>query len=281
MVKRHLWESVDDSITSPIEKAELHARVEILLRARSLSRENLGLLRQLEGELELAAHVQTDLLPTRLPVLPGFEIAARSIPAREVGGDFYDWQQTRPETLVFTVGDAMGRGMSAALLMATVRAAVRTVAGLHSPASALELVRSGLEADLVRTSGFVTLFHGQLDGPTRRLSFVDAGHAHLFVRHPDGSSEDLQPRSPAIGIPLGKPFKEGTFTFAPGDALIVYTDGLIDADPDLALDHSAMAQLLESSENAGEMVERLLAIASVPDPEFEDDVTVVVLRCLP
>ncbi|MDB6151831.1 MAG: putative sensor protein [Chthoniobacteraceae bacterium] len=279
MAKRHLWESVDELIATPIEKAELQARVEILLRARRLSSENAVLLRQLEAELKLAAHVQIDLLPSGLPSLPGFELAARSVPAREVGGDFYDWQQTAPNTFVFTVGDAMGRGMSAALLMATVRAAVRTVARLHPPAQALELVRFGLEADLIRTMGFVTLFHAQLDVAARRLLFVDAGHAHLFIRHMDGSFENLHPRGPALGIPARKPYEEGTFIFTPGDVLIIYTDGILDAEPNITLDHAALAKHLEGSASAGEMVERLLSIATNKDTLPEDDITVVALWC--
>jgi serine phosphatase RsbU (regulator of sigma subunit) len=281
MVKRHLWESVDESITSPIEKTELQARVEILLRARHLSSENAVLLRQLEAEMERAALVQADLLPRSLPVLPGFEMAARSVQASEVGGDFYEWQKNNAGTLCFTVGDAMGRGMSAALLMATVRAAVRTVAREHPPAATLELVRAGLESDLVRTAGFVTLFHAQLDPARRELRFVDAGHAHLFVRHRDGSFADLFPRGRALGIPSRKPYEEGAFTFTPGDALIIYTDGILDAEPDLALDHAALAERLAGTTSAAGMVERLLAIANDEDSLPEDDVTAVVLRCLP
>jgi serine phosphatase RsbU (regulator of sigma subunit) len=281
MAKGSLWENVDELIATPIEKAELQARVEILLRARRLSSENAVLLRQLEVELNLAANVQTDLLPSQLPKLPGFEIAARSQAAREVGGDFYDWQQLDPDTLVFTVGDAMGRGMSAALLMAMVRAAVRTVARLHPPAPALELVRSGLEGDLIRTMSFVTLFHARLDAAARRLLFVDAGHAHFFIRHPDGSFENMHPRGPALGIPLRKPYQEGVFTFTPGDTLIIYTDGIIDAQPDLGLDHAALAKSLECSTSAAEMVERLLAIATGENSPPEDDITAVALRCLP
>jgi serine phosphatase RsbU (regulator of sigma subunit) len=281
MVQRHLWKSVDESIGSPIKKAELQARLEILLRARRLSSENAALLRQLEAEVELAAHVEMDLLPESPPVLPGFEVAARTVPAREVGGDFYEWQETERGALDFTVGDAMGRGMPAALLMATVRAALRTAERMRPPAAALELVRAGLEKDLVRTEGFVTLFHGRLDAATRRLQYVDAGHAHLFIRHEDGSFGNLLPRGPALGIPSPKPYQEGAYTFAPGDALIVYTDGILDAEPELELDHQALAGRLANTQDAAGMVERLLRTATSEDSLPEDDVTAVVLRCLP
>src|SRR5215831_8539695 len=119
MATRHLWESVDELIISPIEKAELQARVELLLRARQLSLENAALTRQLEAELARAGAVQAELLPRDAPALPGFELKAHCIPAREVGGDFYDWQEITPGVVTLTVGDVMGKGMSAALLMAT------------------------------------------------------------------------------------------------------------------------------------------------------------------
>ncbi len=281
MVQRHLWKSVDESIASPIKKAELLARLEILLRARRLSSENAVLLRQLEAEVELAAHVEMDLLPASLPVLSGFEVAARTVPAREVGGDFYEWQETGHGELDFTVGDAMGRGMPAALLMATVRAALRTAERMRPPAAALEMVRAGLEKDLVRTEGFVTLFHGRLNAAARRLQYVDAGHAHLFVLHEDGSFANLLPRGPALGIPSPKPYEEGAFVFSPGDALIIYTDGILDAEPELELDHTTLAGRLTSGQNAAGMVAQLLETATNENSLPEDDVTAVVLRCLP
>src|SRR5581483_11403847 len=86
----HLWEIVDESIAAPIHKTELQARVEILLHARQLSRENASLLGQLETELARAGEVQTQLLPRELPALEDFDLAARCLPARQVGGDFYD-----------------------------------------------------------------------------------------------------------------------------------------------------------------------------------------------
>lgn len=278
-VTRQMWESVDESISIPIVKAELQARIQMLLRVRMLTRENTILLRQLEAELERAARIQAELLPQQSPVLNGFELSAKSLAAREVGGDFYDWQMDGPEKLIFTVGDAMGRGMPAALLMATVRAALRAVTRRHSPGPALELVRNGLESDLVHASGFVTVFHAQLHTGSRRLLYVDAGHAHLFIRHADGHTQKLQPPSPALGIPSSKPFREAEFVFSSGDALVVYTDGLIDSQPDVLLNESILAERVGNCSTAAAMVENLLALAEEPGGQ-PDDVTVAVLRCL-
>lgn len=275
---KRIWESVDESITVPIVKAELQARVQMLLQVRLLTRENTILLRQLEAELERAAKIQMDLLPREPPELAGFELAARSLPAHEVGGDFYDWQFEAPDKFIFTLGDAMGRGMPAALLMATVRAALRAVTRRHTPGPALELVRCGLESDLVHACGFVTVFHAQLQVSTRRLLYVDAGHAHLFIRHADGTTGRLKPPSPALGIPSSRPLQESEFIFSPGDALVGYTDGLMDSHPELPVDEALLAERLVGSQSAQEMTERLLALAQEPEGQ-PDDVTVVVLRC--
>ena len=278
LITRELWKTVDEAIVTPIEKAELLARVEILLRTRLLSQENARLLHQLEQELVRAAEVQSELLPRVLPALPGFELAARCRPAREVGGDFYDWQEVAPDRITLTLGDAMGKGMPAALLMATVRAALRAVAPRHSPAAALELVRGALEADLLHSSSFVTLLHAQLDVSTRRLWYVDAGHAHHFVRHADGRVEKLQPTCPALGIPSYKRYIQSEFVFQPGDLLVIYSDGLTDRQPEAALDHAALAAALADCPSAQAVVDRLMQWGGAGDDQV-DDVTALALLC--
>ncbi len=280
LITRELWRTVDEALVTPIEKAELLARVEILLRARRLSQENTTLLRQLELELARAAEVQAELLPQVVPALPGFELAARCLPARNVGGDFYDWQGVAPGRVTLTLGDAMGKGMPAALLMATVRAALRAVAPDHSPAAALELVRGAMESDLLHSSSFVTLFAAQLEVAQRRLTYVDAGHAHLFVRHAGGAVEQLRPTCPALGIPSLRRYEEGQFTFSAGDALVIYSDGLIEALPEEDIDHATLARKLDGCATAAAMVERLVSLTK-GDGNQEDDITVMVLLCRP
>jgi serine phosphatase RsbU (regulator of sigma subunit) len=235
-------------------------------------------LAALLGELARAAEVQATLLPRDVPVVPGFELAARCIPARDVGGDFYDWQQPAPGILPLTLGDVMGKGMPAALLMATVRAALRAVAAEHGPAAAVELTGRALAIDLERSESFVTLFHAQLDAPARRLIYVDAGHGHVFVRRAAGTVEVLRPRRPPLGVLAGDGYLEGELAFGAGDALILYSDGLIDARPELALDRSTLADYLTVTMSAQEMVDRLLEVAAPPGLP-PDDLTIVVLRC--
>jgi len=276
MATRHLWESVDELIISPIEKAELQARVELLLRARQLSLQNAALTRQLEAELARAGAVQAELLPRDAPSLPGFELKARCIPAREVGGDFYDWQEITPGVVTLTVGDVMGKGMPAALLMATVRATLRAVARQNPPAAALELAGQALETDFERTGSFVTLFHAQLDVRARRLRYVDAGHSHVFVCRADGAAEDLKRGGRPLGILSPQGYEEGAVELRAGDALVVYSDGLLEAWSDR--DPLALTEQCRGVTSAAQLVERLVGFAARAGSP-PDDLTVVVLRC--
>jgi serine phosphatase RsbU (regulator of sigma subunit) len=248
------------------------------LQARQLRVQNTALTRQLEAELARAAEVQAALLPHEVPRLPGFELAARCVPAHEVGGDFYDWQEITPGVLTLTVGDVMGKGMPAALLMASTRATIHVVARQNPPAAALELAQQALEPDFEHTGGFVTLFHAQLHVGVKRLLYVDAGHGHVFVRRADGTVEALKRGGRPLGIRSPRRYQEAALTFQEGDALIVYSDGLLEARPETDVDHPVLAAHLRGATSATNMVEQLVEAAALTGPP-PDDLTVVVLRC--
>ena len=252
-----------------------------------LSRQNAALReqldekrRQLEAELERAAQVQADLLPRTAPNLRGFELAARCIPAREVGGDFYDWQEPADGLLTVTLGDAMGKGMPAALLMATVRAALRSVARQNPPAAALEITSRALEGDLDRSGSFMTVFHARLDVTTRRLLYVDAGHGLGMIRRANGSIEELKPGGLPLGMFPDQKYQIGSIRMDKGDVLLVFSDGLLDAGPEptMAPDRERLGRLISGATSAEEMVDRIMAttVTGAPPP---DDLTVLVLRC--
>jgi len=172
----------------------------------------------------------------------------------------------------------MGKGMPAALLMATARATIRALELQNPPAAALELVHQAMATDLDRTNSFVTLFHAKLDVCSRQLTYVDAGHGHVFVLRANAASEGL----PCGGFPLGiqeaQKYQEGVINFHPGDCLVIYSDGLVEARPDVRLQPAVLAEQLQGAASAAAMVERLVDLAAVPGPPA-DDLTVVVLRC--
>jgi len=267
-----------DYLTKPFRAPELLARVRTHVRLKQLQDEQLRLYRQLEAELARAAQVQAELLQVEPPTLDGFELAARCVPARDVGGDFYSWHEPSPGILKLTVGDVMGKGMPAALLMATVRAAIRAVARTQPPANAVELTAGALQSDLERSGSFVTLFHAQLDAATRTLTYVDAGHGHGFIRRVDGTHEALVPGGLPLGILPDQTYQQHAIQMAPGDALVVYSDGLLEADPNSGLDRRTIAAQVDGIAGAAEVVDRLVGLVDLSGAP-PDDLTVVALRC--
>jgi sigma-B regulation protein RsbU (phosphoserine phosphatase) len=233
---------------------------------------------RLHAELDCAAQVQKQFLPKNLPTTAGFEFAARCLPATEVGGDFYDWYEMVPGTVTLTFGDVMGKGMAAAMLMATVRAALRAGSQSDPPAAAIHRAEIALRQDLDMSESFVTLFHGKLDTATRSLTFVDCGHGFDFMRRANGRVEELQPRGLPVGILPAEKYVEGSITFGEGDALILYSDGLIDALPETDLNNGVLAEYLDGTENAEEMLDRLASLVPL-EMVRPDDLTLLVVRC--
>ena len=274
-----LRHGADDYLRKPFDGAEFQAALDRTIARLTLARQNAALRRHLGIELARAGDAQAGLLPPADPQVPGFELAARCVPAGEgeVGGDFYDWQALGPSSLSLVVGDVMGKGMPAALMMATVRAVLRALVPQNAPAAALQRAACTLDPDLTRSGSLVTLFHAQLDLITARLSYSDAGHGFVLFRRANGTVEEL----PHIGLPLGvlpdEVYREGSVVLAPGDTLVVYSDGLMQAFPDLLADRSVLAGLIDATASAAEIADRLLELGRAEGP-LTDDLTIAVLR---
>lgn len=232
----------------------------------------------LQAGLALAAEVQAKLLPRRFPSIPGFAIVARCLPASQVGGDFYDWQEVAPGVLNLTLGDVMGNGIAAAMLMATVRAVIRAETLMNRPAKALQLASRALMSDLESSESFVTLFHARLDTVKRRLTYVDCGHGLVFLRRADGAIEDLRVRGLPLGVMIDETYREGVIGFNKGDTLVLYSDGLIEAIPELPLNNRALAGLLNCTWDAVEMVNRMATLTGMKYPPA-DDLTMLLVHC--
>jgi sigma-B regulation protein RsbU (phosphoserine phosphatase) len=232
----------------------------------------------LQAELTCAAQVQAKLLPGSYPDLPNFEFAARCLPAQQVGGDFYDWVEVAPAIIALTFGDVMGKGMSAAMLMTTARAAVHAATLQNRPAAAVQLAERALRPYLESSESFVTLFHAHLNIYTRTLTYVDCGHGYVFLLRSNGTVEELAPRGLPLGVQTKELYQEGVLTFAEGDALVLYSDGLIDARPEKALTNRVLAGRLNSAGSAREMIGILLALTALEGPP-PDDLTIMVVRC--
>lgn len=275
----------DDYLRKPFEPSEFKSVLKRTVSRLLLNRQNAALRlqldekhRQLESELVRAANVQADLLPYEMPVMTGFEMAAECVPAHEVGGDFYDWQHKQDNVLSLWLCDVMGKGMPAALLMATVRAVMRAVVRGSPPATALRYVTAALDDDFIQTDQFVTLFMASLEIEQRCLTYVDAGHGHAFMRRANGAVELLPQRGLPLGVMPNIQYTEGTLMFDPGDSLVVYSDGVVDARPDLELTPHKLSQYLDGTRSALAMVDRVVTLLS-PVGVPPDDFTVIVLRC--
>ena len=274
-----LRHGADDYLRKPFDGAEFQAALDRTMTRLTLARQNAALRRHLGLEWTRAGDARAGLLPPADPQVPGFELAARCVPAAEgeVGGDFYDWQELTPTVLSLAVGDVMGKGMPAALMMATVRAVLRAVAPQNTPAAALQRVACTLDPDLTRSGSFVTLFHAQLDLETARLSYSDAGHGFVLFRRADGTVEELR----HIGLPLGvlsdEVYQEGAVILGPGDMVIVYSDGLTEAHPDLLADRSVLATMIDATASAAAIADQLVALGRAAGA-LTDDLTIAVLR---
>lgn len=229
-----------------------------------------------DAELGRAAEVQRGLLPTAAPDAPGWDLAGACLPAHGVGGDFYDWQAT-PGRLLLTLADVMDRGLGAAIIAATVRSVLRGLGRHEDVGEALALAERVLEPDLDRAGAFVTAFHAALDPATGVLRYSDAGHGLAVLRTADGDLRRLSAQGPPLGVVVGEPRAAGEVTLAPGDALAVVSDGVLERG-DRALDpEDVLAGPLGAATSAADAVARVLAGADTAT-DRPDDLTVVVLR---
>ena len=181
-------------------------------------------------ELELSRLIQTEMLPRGGLRLGGVEITGLSIPAREVGGDFFNYFTLPDGRLALLVGDVSGKGVSAALLMANVQATLRARLPLETNLAALV---AGLDTQVDESTPrgvYVTLFIGILERDERTLRYVNAGHNPPFVTRAGGTITPLAATGLPVALFPGHPYKEETVPLAPGDLVFFYTDGLVEAE---------------------------------------------------
>jgi serine phosphatase RsbU (regulator of sigma subunit)/pSer/pThr/pTyr-binding forkhead associated (FHA) protein len=183
-----------------------------------------------ERELQIARSIQEHLLPREMPELPGFEIAGLSHAAKSVGGDYFDVITLRDGRVLLVIADVSGKGVPAAILLASVRAAVQVESRDLTPGTLMTLV-DRLNHMICRDSAnnmFVTMLLAILDPATRELTYCNAGHVHPMLRHPDGQITSLETGGCFLGIMPGMPFEEGRVTLPLDSVLLMYTDGVTD-----------------------------------------------------
>ena len=236
---------------------------------------------RIEQELHTAQFIQRALLPREVPSLPGWQLKPFYRPAREVGGDFYDFQPFEDGRLGIVIGDATDKGVSAALLMATACTMLRTAArGSDSPGEVLARVNDLLAASIPMGT-FVTCFYALLDPANGSLQFANAGHDPPFLRHGSGVSE-LKATGMPLGMMLESRYEVQETTLAPGDSLLFYSDGLVEAHNEQRdmLGFPRLMSLIGTHAGGTELVDFLICELETftgAHVEQEDDVTLMAL----
>ena len=237
---------------------------------------------QRERDLEEARAIQQGFLPQEIPQLPGFQISGAWQPARIVGGDYYDVLPFDGGALGLCIADVAGKGMPAAMLMSNFQAGVRGLASAALAPDALceklnELVSRNIAADR-----FITFFYAHLDGTSRKLSYANAGHNAPIVLHRDGSHERLDAGGGVLGIFKKQQFDGGTISLAPGDRVLLFTDGVTEAhDGDgTEFGDSRLVGLLQEfrDTNSQEIQSKIFsAVGEFCHGNWDDDATLIVL----
>ena len=264
--------------------------VDLLVRSVRYARERHYLLaeqaRRLEHELQVASLVQRSFLPSSVPAAPGHDIGAYLHASGQVGGDFYDFIRVAPDRIAVALGDASGKGIPGAILMAETQGVLRAEAA--QCARPVDLVRT-LNRALLHDRNqdrFVTLFYAVLTMPTGEFTFVNAGHPRALLLQ-DGEESTLASTGPPLRLFAHSEWEEQTVTLGAGARLVIYSDGVTEAqaDADCFFDLAGVRDVLAQHPHctADELARRICYAAE----QFElgstdpgDDKTVVVLRGL-
>jgi sigma-B regulation protein RsbU (phosphoserine phosphatase) len=243
-----------DYVTKPFQLEEVVARVETHLALRALQRDLEEANRRMEQELVLAAQVQASFMPGKLPDLPGWELAVSLLPAKLISGDFYDAIPLPGGELAVLIADVVDKGVGAALYMAMSIALLRAALAEFptEPARVCEAVSRQLHG-YATGNQFVTVFLGILNPRSGRLAYSNAGHNPpilLGASQPDGLLQ-LKKTGLALGVLEDSTWESGCVQMEQGDALVLYSDGITEAENGRQEFYRLHRLLAAARENAG------------------------------
>jgi serine phosphatase RsbU (regulator of sigma subunit)/predicted ester cyclase len=238
---------------------------------------------RIEQELRVARSIQQASLPESVPELEGWQITPFYQPAREVGGDFYDFFELPEGRLGLVVGDATGKGVSAALMMASARSMLRAVAQgtEHSPGGVLGRVNDALATD-IPPNMFITCFYAILEPESGRLRYANAGHDLPYVWQ-SGEAEELRARGMPLGLMPGMSYEQKEIELDVGEGVFFYSDGLVEAhDPKREMFgfprlRALIAEHAEEGSLGDFLMEELYSFVG-EGWQQEDDITLLTLR---
>jgi PAS domain S-box-containing protein len=258
-------------------------RTEQLKIAMAKQQEEAQERQRIEQELRVARLIQQTLLPKTLPQLPSYDVATYYQPAREVGGDFYDFLELEDGRLGLLVGDVSGKGVPAAIVMAITRTMLHASyrLGSSTPGEILEQVNNILYPD-IPPNMFVTCLAALLEIRTGRLHFANAGHDLPYLRHADGVSE-LRATGMPLGLMPNMSYEQKEITLKPGESVLFYSDGLVEAhDPQREMfGFPRMQRFVGAHPGGAALIDFLLAELerfTGEDWEQEDDIALLTLQ---
>jgi serine phosphatase RsbU (regulator of sigma subunit)/Na+/proline symporter len=265
--------------------ANLAGLVGVALR-NTRQTENLIAAREREREMQIARAIQLGLLPSRVPEIPGVAMAGTCLPAREVGGDYYDFLPTGVQSVDLVIADVSGHNVGAALIMTEVRTFLRAQAQqLPGAGAAIRALDEFLYEDLGRAELFVTMAYFRYDAATRLLSFACAGHPPpLILRAGPKSCEYIDAEGLILGVKRNVVFEEKQVLLKPGDILLLYTDGITEAENAEGefFGEGRLCSLMQELHqlSPAELIEELLYQVRLfaGGKSFSDDVTLVAMR---
>ena len=293
MVVMTAWSSVDlaveamrrganDFIQKPWQNAQLLEKLqEQITRRYEMQRAQ----RQRDDELLEAREIQDKLLPRNIPQLSGYEIAGMTQPMRYVGGDYYDVVRLSETQVALCIADVAGKGLPAALLMSNLQAALKSL--LAEELSPRELCRrlNRTLCEVTPVSKFVSFFYAVLDGATNRFTYCNAGHNPPLLVRADGRVSELNAAGAVLGQFPDWVYEQSDLELAPGDRLMLFTDGLVEASDQFnePFGEQNLGRIARenSEKSAAQLMDALTQAASEHcGGKFQDDASMIVLRAV-
>ncbi len=238
----------------------------------------------LEEDLRVARRIQKSLLPQGNPSIEGMEIYGLSIPAKQVGGDYYDFIEIDQHHLGVAIADVSGKGTPAALLMANLQASLRAQALINRSVKEAVTQVNLMLSKTIDAGKFITLFYGVLDIPKRAFTYTNAGHNFPILLDNKGNTQKLDRGGLVLGMLDSSVYEEETVHLKPGDLLLLYTDGATEASnerDEMFEEERLLRILMENQEgSAQEICQRIAASALSFQGEQPqgDDMTLVALK---
>jgi serine phosphatase RsbU (regulator of sigma subunit)/anti-sigma regulatory factor (Ser/Thr protein kinase) len=269
---RKLLDSLAAQAAPALQVAQLVRRQEAEARSRE----------RIEQELRVATTIQQNFLPRELPDLPGWQVAAYYRPAREVGGDFYDFIELSGGRIGIVIGDVTDKGVPAAMVMAATRSVLRASAQrVVSPGAVLGRVNDLMCPDMPAKM-FVTCLYGVLEPASGRFRFANAGHNLPYVRTGGGGTAELRATGMPLGLLPGIAYEETEGQLEPGETMLLHSDGVAEAHGPQGemFGFPRLQDVVGARSGSGEVIDRVLTDLgrfTGSDWEQEDDITLVAL----